>query len=1130
MHGKPAPFFAAIGSILLIAAVCSAQVEQGAITGVVTDQTGSSVAKAKVTATNTGTQVPAITQTNEQGYYKIPFLPPGSYSVLAEKEAFSAERVTNIGLTVGLTATINITLKPGNVRQEITVVADAVLLDEQTSSLGNVVGTRQITQLPLSGRNPYALVTLAPGVLPGGNNGVGPIVSGGRSNTSAVLLDGAETRNTSTNDIAYTPPLEAVAEFKVITNNYSAEYGRSGGGILTVAGTTGTNQLHGSAYEFFRNNVLNANGWTNNRNGLAKNPLRHNEYGFAIGGPVEIPKVYNGRNHTFFFFNWEQVKDRSPDNITATVPTLRQRAGDFSQTGTAGGALIKIYDPATTRPDDTKPGSFTRDAFPNNQIPSNRIDPIALKLLQFIPLPNISGVVNNYVLAGTRASDSSKYFSRVDHNFGDRNRLFLRYGFTKTDANSPFTSVAFPGEGTNCQEGLAKNRPQTVALSDTETFRPNLIGEFRFSYTRQINTCVPRSVGFDITTLGLPAYLKAQSADLLFPQTDITDVTSIGAQRASHYTDAENTPEAQAHLTWQHGAHSVKGGIDYLFLGFNIFRPDYPSGNYAFSRAFTQGPDPSVAGATSGFGVATLLLGAPTGGAFTLGPSLASSQKSYNAYLQDDWKVSRKLTLNLGLRYEYETPWTERYNHLAFFDPAAIDPLTKRAGVLRFLDNSNRYQSNPQNTNFAPRFGLAYNFMKNTVFRAGYGWFFLPGSGGIGASPGDLGSGSQTSTPIFLGPPQAAPNTPVPGASLANPFVTGLVAFPNTLVGNSIGAVFPDWTSPFNQQWNANIQRTVFHDLLVEAAYIGSRGEHIWANVQQNAASAQYLSLGSQLNALVPNPFYGTIQTGSLSTPTVRQNQLLLPYPQYTGVSQIRGSIGDSVYHAFTLKVEKRMSRGLQFQAAYTFGKLIDDVPERFNGRTSIIDPHNLKLSRSISDNDRSQYFVTNFIYELPFGYGKSWLANGITGKIFGNWQVSGISTLETGQPLIVTGPNNTQLPGLSAYPLRLHNPNLPSGQQSIDRWFDTSAFSAAPLYSLGSGSRTEPNLRNPGLFNLDLGLSRSQPITERIRLQFRAELFNATNRVNFRAPSSSVTSANFGQITAAGAGRTVQLGLRLTY
>jgi hypothetical protein len=415
------------------------------------------------------------------------------------------------------------------------------------------------------------------------------------------------------------------------------------------------------------------------------------------------------------------------------------------------------------------------------------------------------------------------------------------------------------------------------------------------------------------------------------------------------------------------------------------------------------------------------------------------------------------------------------------------------------------------------------------VFRAGYGIFYLPGSGGIGASPGDLGSGSQASTPVFLGQSPAAPNTPPLGASISNPFVTGLLTYPNTLIGNGIGAVFPSWTTPLNQQWNASFQRTILSDLLVEVAYLGSRGEHIWTNINADAASPQYLSLGSQLNQLVPNPFYGKITSGSLSPATIKESSLLIPYPQYTSINNIRGSVGDSVYHALTVRADKRFAHGLLFQTSYTFSKLIDDVQERFAGRSSFNNPYNFKLSRSVSDQDRSQIFVANFVYELPVGTGKHWVGHGVSGKVIGNWQVSGILTAENGQPVVITGPNNTQLPGIGAYAMRLHNPNLASGQ-SIDRWFDTTAFTSAPLYSLGNDSRTEPNLRNPGIFNLDLGLSRYQPITERVKLQFRAEMFNSTNKVNFSAPQGSVTATNFGQITAAAGGRAVQLALRLTY
>jgi Carboxypeptidase regulatory-like domain/TonB dependent receptor len=1123
--------FATIAGLIALSVTASlGQVEQGTVTGLVIDASNAAVVDAKVTLTNVDTQVSAITNTNQQGNYNFPFTAPGHYAITAEKQGFSAGRVTNITITVGQTATINVSLATGSVKQEISVEANAVQLDERSSSLGNVVSSQQVVQLPLNGRNPYALLTLAPGVVPNGNTGTGPIISGGRSNTSGVLFDGQETRNTSTNDIAYTPPLETVAEFKVIINNFSAEYGRSGGGILTAAGRSGTNELHGSFYEFFRNNVLNANGWTNNRNGLKINPVRHNEFGFAVGGPVYIPKVYSGKNRTFFFFNYERIPDRSPDNITATVPTAAMRGGDFSQATTSTGALIKIYDPLTTVPNPASPGSYVRTQFPNNQIPLSRINPISLNLLQYYPLPNLPGDTNNYAVSETRANTATKYYGRVDENIGNSNRLFFRYGITLNPANTPgYTGIAFPGEGTNCNEGNANSTPWVAAISDTVTFRPNVVGEFRVSYTRQINLCNPRSEGFDLTKLGLPAYIKNASTDPLFPEIDVTDFTGLGPQRASHYTDAENTPEAQAHLTWLKGAHTIKGGFDYLFLAFNIFRPDYPSGDFGFTRAFTQGPDPSVASTTAGYGLATLLLGAPTGGSFTVGPSLAASQKSYNIYLQDDWKVARNLTLNLGARWEYQSPYNERYNHLAYFNPSATDPITGLTGVLSFTTPNNRYQSIPNQNNVAPRVGLAWTFLNNTVMRAGYGLFYLPGSGGIGASPGDLGSGSEASTPVFLGQAPAAPNTPPVGASLANPFVSGLLAYPNTLIGNGINAVFPSWATPVNQQWNFNIQRTILSDLLIEASYLGSRGEHIWANANVDAVNPLYLSLGSQLNALVPNPFYGKITSGSLSPATVRQSALLSPYPQYTSITDIRDSIGDSIYHAAALRVDKRFGHGLLLQASYTFSKLIDNTPERFSGRSSIIDPYTLLTSRSVSDLNRTNVFVTNFVYQLPIGTGQRYVGTGIAGKILGNWQISGIWTMESGQPVVITGPNNTQLPGISAYALRLHNPNLTSGQ-SINEWFDTTAFAAAPLYSLGTDSRTEPNLDNPWLFNLDVGFSRYQPITERIKLQFRAEMFNSTNKVNFSAPQGSVTATNFGQITAAGAGRTVQLGLRLTY
>ncbi|MSV28528.1 MAG: hypothetical protein EXQ52_07265 [Bryobacterales bacterium] len=974
---------------------------------------------------------------------------------------------------------------------------------------------------------------VAVGVIDVGNTGTGPIVNGGRSNTSAILFDGQDTRNNSTLDNAYTPPQEAVAEVRYITNSFSAEYGRSAGGVVVAAGRSGGNQLHGSAYDYLRNDKLNANSWANNRNNVPRGRQRRNDYGFSASGPVFLPKLYDGRNKTFFFFNWDQSNDHGVSIPTANVPTALQRSGDFSQTMTSAGALIRIYDPLTTVEDSAQSSGYSRQPFPGNVLPATRMDPIMKKVLAYYPEPTlaISPTLNvNWSQSFAQIVKTSRWYVRGDHNFSDRNKLFFRYGYETTPRKSPFTNVAFPGEGTN-GGGNQSSIARSAGLSDTHTFSPSLIGEFRAGFTRRVITLTPLSVGFDATTLGLPRYVMAASGAPRFPRFNITDFTSIGPDRASHNVDAETTPEYQAHFTWLKGAHAVKAGYDMLVCYFNTFRPDYPSGLFAFGRAFTQGPNPASATATAGYGLASAMLGAPDSGQFTVGPSLALVQPSHNLYLQDDWKVLRNLTLNLGLRFEYQTPFRERYNQIAYFDPAATEPVTGQRGVLTMTSASHRYPSNP-NYNWAPRIGLAWTFLPATVFRAGYGIFFAPGSGGVGSSPGDLGSGSSVSTNVFFGQPPAAPNTPVPGSSLANPFVTGLRPYPNSLVGGGINAIWREWPTPTNQMWNANVQHTFGSNLLVEVAYIGSRGMRIWNNYNRNATFPQHLSLGSQLNNLVPNPFFGKIAIGTMSTATVRQGILLVPYQHYAGnVGQIRASIGDSVYHGLTLRAERSFAKGLMFQVSFTGAKLIDNVNERFVGGANFINPYDLSMSRSLSAADISRRLVANWIYELPFGHGKQWLSQGIGGKILGNWQVSGILAAQTGTPLAISGACTMPgVSGLGCYADRLKNGNLPDGQQTMDRWFDTTGYVSAGPYSFGNGSRTEPNLRNPGTFSFDAVLSRWQPIRESARLQFRAELYNLMNHPNLGGPSTSITSSTYGMITSKGGNRTMVMGLRLEF
>ncbi|HUA63666.1 MAG TPA: TonB-dependent receptor [Verrucomicrobiae bacterium] len=1124
------------GAVALLACsvVCLAQVEQGAITGAVTDATGASIPAAKVTATNQATNAVGVAETTVDGYYKIPYLQAGKYTVTVEKDGFTTSKTTDVPVLVGETATINASLQTGSLHDQITVESRSVLIEQSSSSLGYVTGVTQILELPI-GRSPYSMLTLSPGVIPDGNTGTGPIVNGGRSNTTAILMDGQDTRNNSTLDNNYTPPQESIQEIRFITNSFSAEYGRSNGGVLAAAGKTGTNLIHGSAYDYLQNDDLNANSWTSNKNGVARGRQRLNTFGGTISGPVFIPKLYNGKNKTFFFFNVELVGNHGVTTPTADVPTDLQRSGDFSQTFTSTGAQIVVYDPATTVPSTTTQSGYIRSPFPGNVIPANRIDPTVKNILKYFPEPTLSlsptlGV--NWSRNFPLITWQQKYFTRVDQNFGDKNRLFFRFGYqlspqTSPYLNSPYASIAFPGETTN-GGGNQRTTAYIAGISDTETFSPTLVGEFRVGLARSLIQLTPLSVGFDVTSLGLPNYLKQASLGAIFPLISITDFTAIGPQRASWDIDSENTPEAQAHFTWLKGAHSVKTGVDILWCQFNTFRPDYPSGTFSFSRAYTQGPNPSTASATAGYGLASAMLGEPDGGSFTVGPSLATLQKSYNWYLQDDWKVSRTLTLNLGVRFEYTTPWKDRYYHLDYFSSTTPDPVTGTPGSLVQTTPSHPYPSNTYH-NWGPRVGLAWSFLPNTVLRAAYGLFYAPGAGGIGSSPGDFGSGSEATTGIYFGQAPAAPSTPVPGGTLANPFVTGLLSYPNALVGSGISSIFPSWETPMNQMWNANLQRTVSKNLLLELAYVGSRGEHLWNNFTEDATYPQYLSLGTQLNNLVPNPYYGKITSGSLSAATVRYGALLTPFPQYTGVTQIRGSVGDSVYHGMTLRAERSFTNGLLFQASYTAAKLIDDVNERFLGGSNYVDPYNLRLSRAISPWDVSQRFVANYVYALPFGHGKRFLSKGIASWVLGNWQNSSIVQFQTGTPISITASCN--FAGAQGYGCQAVRSGTTSvSNPSMAQWFNTAAFTNPPAYSFGADSRTEPNLRNPGTISFDSALSRWQPIHERMRVQFRADMYNILNHPNLGAPSASVTSSTFGQITTKSSNRTVTMSLRLEF
>jgi hypothetical protein len=1112
------------------------QAEQGTITGSIKDNSGALIRGAHITATNVATNVVSSTVSDDSGYYTVPYLAPGTYNVSAEASGFSTTTVSDVNITVNLSTAVNFILKVGVISQKITVQANAIQLETENSELGGSVSRQQIIELPQLGRNPYNLIALQPGVIPEDiNSGIQVTANGGMANTSNILLDGATQVNTSTGDPAFTPPLESVGQLKYITNNYSAEYGMSGSGVLTMASESGSNNFHGSGYEYVRNTDFNANGWYPNHVGQARTPYHENNFGFSIGGPVLFPRLYNGRNKTFFFTNIEWDPQSRPDPITASVPTAAMRTGNFSGLVDESGNPITLYDPATTTLVPGTTNTYTRTPFPNNTIPASRMtNPIVQAVLNYYPLPNTTGtegIYNNFQATPTRTTQQDTLLARVDQTFGSSHNAFVSVGRHANLGSTPPINIAFPQSGTNGDPGTQMNTAWTGTISDTWAVRPDLVIEFRGNFLHSFVGNVLASQGFNIASLGFPASFVAEPEAQLFPQFGITDEAGLGIQNSSVDQDAEGSNQGQTHLTWQKAQHTVKAGFEYRFIYFNEFRPLNPAGDFTFSRNYTQGPNPTTASTDAGWGFASFLLGAPDGGYITKDASATASQKDIDAYVNDDYKLTSNLTINLGLRWDALTGFTDRFNKLTWFNPTAPDPLTHLPGIVEFagVGGNPRAENNTDWTNFAPRLGFAWQVGDKTAVRGGYGLFYVTNSGGNVA-----GTGFEVQTNVYTGPPVAAPNTPPVGATLSNPFAAGYLPYPapaSALVGQNIGAPYRPGTLPTHQDWNLSVQRSFSTNTVLTVAYAGSRGEHLWFNLNTDAAPIGDLSLGSQLTQQVANPFSGLGIVGSLGAPTVADSQLLTPFPQYSGVGWYHDPVGDSYYEGATVQLRHQDKHGLFVQGSYTFSKSINDIPERYNGRgDQPVNPNNLGFSRSLAEYSRPNWLVANYVYQIPFGQGHRFLGTGIPAYVAGHWQVSGITTYGSGEPVIITAPNNANLPGITALSDRLHSPHLQGGLQNPEEWFDTTAYGVAAPFTTGTGNRVEPDLRGPAYGNWDMGLDRAQQLPKGMGFQLRFEAFNIFNNRSLGPPDGGVTDGTFGQITSSGQARNLQIGARFSF
>jgi Carboxypeptidase regulatory-like domain/TonB dependent receptor len=1176
-------------SLLLTAAVAvfsfcaAAQTATGVLQGHVTDSSGAVVPEAKVTIENEATGVAVSLQTNTSGNFSRSFLLPGNYLLSIEKAGFAKFVSNHIRVDVDQSPNVDVQLKVGEISTTVEVTASGTLLSTSQATISTVVDSKELVDLPQNGRNPMNLVRLTPGVS-AQNGAATPSMSGGRNGTSEITVDGTSIilpeNNVSIDTTGFMPVLDSVEELTVITNSLAAEYGRTGGGAINIATKGGSNALHGSGYDYLQNSALNANSWANNKNGAKKSSYQTNTFGFTLGGPIWIPKVYNGKNRTFFFFSEQSNRSRNTYSASGTEPISDWLNGDFSQLKNGSGQAITIYDPNTTVDNGQNNGIGTRSAFPGNIVPQNHWDPIAKGMLKYFVAPNnLANVTNQFTYAsdfflggGKTGSNDDKFDSRIDQNFGPKLRMFARgsYEFlnqTTYNACGPANpGCSFIGGGGGGGPNIQYN--YNINTNWIYSFSPTLILNVNAAWNHFNEARVPQSEGVCPSSLGFNAAYNAVAAiqNCEFPNIGISGISGLGQPT---FTTLFFKPAAwilKSDLTKSHGNHTIKFGAEFRKLYQNFTQLGQPDGAFSFGSTYTKADTTATSPTTQGFGFASFLLGAATG---SISHSFAVAEASayWGLYVQDDWKVSSRLTLNLGIRYETDIPRTERYNRLSYFDINAPSPLPalpatatvncpscgKLLGAMNFVSASNRHQVPTDGNNFGPRIGFAYRIGQKTVFRGAYAIMY---AGSVLQAAGTSGSsgteGFQSTTNMI----PSFDNGEHLVATLSNPFPNGFNLPLGGATGPTSGALtdiglgvsesfFSDNANPMIQQWNGSLQHEFSDGILVEGGYIGSKGNHLidGENILYNAIPAQYQSLGTGLNAQVPNPFNGIIQSPTsayYNKATVPLSMLLVPYPQYTGINAFRKPRANSVYHAFEGKVQKRFSHGLTFLASLTAQKSIDDASTTVNflgSASSKQDPWNIHLDRSISAQDISRVFVANSIYELPIGKGKRLLSSSpkVVDSVLGGWQVSGIYTYTTGQPLQIGNGGNTTGIGGSIRPNNNGQDAKISGPvgDRITQYFTTADFSQAPSYTFGTTSRTSPDLRGPSQHSFDTSIFKTFRFHETAGVRLEADMFNVANHPIWGGPNTTVNAVGangFGTITSKSGNRTMQMVLRISF
>ena len=1165
LQDRPSPslrsrFFSPSWLVLLFAILCPvsnflAQTNFGTIVGTISDASGASIPGAKVVLTNRDTGIARTTESQSGGSYSFVSLLPGSYDLRVEANGFKSLMSNDITVQVSGTSRVSPTLTVGGTQETVTVTDSAPLLQTDSSSLGGVVEGRAVLQMPINGRNVNNLLLLVPGVIAGGgtsgnvtgNTTNGAItngiaygnyqIGGGFGGQSAFFLDGVQTNVSENNTNTLIPTQDSVKEFRVSTNDVSAEYGGFAGGVVNIATKSGGDQYHGTAYEYFRNSALNANDWFSNHNGTRKPPARYNQFGMNIGGPIL-------KQRTFFFFGWERGLFRNGYPSTNTVPLAAEFNGDFS--GVPG---TPIYDLSTAGTPQFQCNGVL------NVICPSRLDPAAVAIVkQLYPKPLQPATSNNYVVLAKTGGSYDQFNGRMDQTFGAHS-LFARYTY--------WNPKSLPSDplGTRAGVGISGSDTHQAILGDTYIINPKTVADLRVSYLRFYMYQQPLSNGFNIAQFG-PNYGALATA---FGTTELPGLSIAGYNGGASNSQlywTNNVYNLLGSVTRVQGRHTLKFGASVRKLEWNT-RPNNQGLSFTATAAFTA--NGAVKG--SGNALASFLLGTPLTSSVVQVGGAHQFYFAYGGYALDTYQATKKLTFNLGLRWDQPSAYTEKNNNETIFDPNAAtaflpftNPVTGSSqsvtGGLMYVATAGYPSRRTEPLHwllFGPRVGFAYRATDTTVFHAGYGISYLPSTLSQDGPTSESINSATTSLSNIAGSSSLT--------TISNPFPNGIVQPPRRngsalpfLLGQAIYSSFGYQPYANVQQWNAQVEQAFGKDTSLSIAYAGNKGTHLLlagngtqSRLNTNQIPDQYLSLGAKLANKVPNPFYGTINAGPLSTPTVAEGYLLLPHPQYQQVYEQVPHLGASTYHALQVGFQRHFAGGGLLGVAYTWSKIIsntDSVTSFLDGVSAagqIQDNYNLTGERATSLQNIPQNFVANYGIDLPIGHGKRLLrdADPFVNGIASGWRVNGITTFHSGQSLAMLNGSTTLSSSFGAAQVR---PNYiagcqktnPGGNQSRQaNWFNKACFVSPGSYAFGSESRVDPVLRAAGVANWDFSTTKATPLNEKLSLEFSAEFFNIFNRVQFAPPDTNLANAasTYNTVTSQlNNPRNIQFALRLNY